>query len=127
MTRSIAFAARLAGLSMAVTMFSGLSGCTWVAVTPEADHIRIVSSEALEDCERVGTTKARTKTSIGVFARSKKKVAEELETLARNDAPELGGNTIVAEGPVSDDGMQRFAIYDCPIAAGSAASGNDAL
>jgi len=58
---------------------TALSGCTWVALAPDADG------------------------------------AEELTTLARNDAPELGGNTVVAEGPVSNEGVQRFAIYNCPV------------
>ena len=91
-----------------------LSGCTWVALVPDAEDVQVGESNALDDCVRVGTTKARTKTRIWIFSRSEKKVAEELTTLARNDAPELGGNTVVAEGPVSNDGLQRFAIYDCP-------------
>jgi hypothetical protein len=95
---------------------TALSGCTWVALTPDADGVRVTASDALDACTQVGTTKARTKVRVGFFARSEKKVAEELATLARNDAPELGGNTVVAEGPVSADGVQRFAIYDCPLA-----------
>jgi hypothetical protein len=92
----------------------GSAGCTWVKLTPEADSVRVSSEDMLEGCTKVGTTKARTKTRIGFIARSEKKVAEELATLARNDAPELGGNTVVAEGSVDADGMQRFAVYDCP-------------
>jgi hypothetical protein len=98
---------------------TALSGCTWVALTPDADSVRIGASDALDGCTQVGTTKARTKVRVGFFARSEKKIAEELTTLARNDAPELGGNTVVAEGAVSADGVQRFAIYDCPTASES--------
>jgi hypothetical protein len=72
------------------------------------------TSNVIEGCTRVGTTKTRTKLKVGFFTRGEKKVAEELATLARNDAPELGGNTVVADGPVDADGMQRFSIYDCP-------------
>jgi len=124
-TRPPKAAARRAILSMAwlvLLALSLLSGCTWVAVAPDATHVRIAPSDTLGDCKQVGTTKTRTKARIGIFVRSEKKVAQELETLARNDAPELGGNTIAAEGPVSADGMQRFAIYDCPTAAASATS-----
>ena len=95
-------------------LFVGLSGCTWVALTPEAETVRIGTADGLTGCTRVGTTKARTKSRIGIFARDQKKVAEELATLARNDSVELGGNTIVADGPVSAEGTQRFALYDCP-------------
>jgi hypothetical protein len=92
----------------------GLSGCTWVALTPEAESVRIGTVDEQADCTRVGTTKARTKSKIGIFARGQKKVAEELSTLARNDSVELGGNTVVADGPVTAEGTQRFTIYDCP-------------
>ncbi len=106
----------LATTTMLVVFSMALSGCTWVALTPDAEDVRVSASDALNDCVHVGTTKARTKTHVWLFGRSDKKVAEELATLARNDAPELGGNTVVAEGPVSDEGVQRFAIYNCPIA-----------
>jgi hypothetical protein len=100
--------------SLAVLIAIAPVGCTWVALTPEAESVRVVPPEATAACERVGSTKARTKASVGIFPRSDEKVAEELETLARNDAPELGGNTVVAEGPVDEEGVQRFGIYACP-------------
>lgn len=103
-----------------IAFTAGLPGCTWVALAPDADHIRIAAKDTLGECTQVGTTKARTKVRIGIFVRNEEKVAKELSTLARNDAPELGGNTIIAEGPVNADGMQRFAIYDCPVASDSA-------
>jgi hypothetical protein len=90
------------------------SGCAWVALTPDAANVQLGSTDRLDGCELVGTTKARTKSKVGIFARSEEKVAEELATLARNDAPELGGNTVIAEGPVSNEGTQRFSIYSCP-------------
>jgi hypothetical protein len=101
--------------SLLFTLVILSSGCTWVALTPEAAEVQIGASNAIDGCTRVGTTKARTRLRIGFFFRSEKKVSEELTTLARNDAPELGGNTVVAEGPVDADGMQRFAVYDCPV------------
>ena len=104
----------LAVATVLIALITNLSGCTWVALAPDADQVRIGGSDGVDECTRVGTTKARTKVRIGIFARNEEKVARELTTLARNDALELGGNTIVAEGPVSADGMQRFAIYDCP-------------
>lgn len=110
MPRSHLFATVLIIISV-----GALTGCTWVALAPDAEGVRIGESDALDGCTQVGTTKARTKVRVGIFARSEKKVAEELATLARNDAPELGGNTVVAEGPVSADGVQRFAVYDCPL------------
>jgi hypothetical protein len=103
--------------SLLLTLVILSSGCTWVALTPEAAEVQIGASNAIDGCTRVGTTKAHTVVRIGFFFRSEKKVSEELTTLARNDAPELGGNTVVAEGPVDADGMQRFSVYHCPVGA----------
>lgn len=100
-----------------VAFIAPISACTWVALTPEAERVEVRSSDSLNGCHKVGTTKARSKASVGIFARSDEKVAEELATLARNDAPELGGNTVVADGPVAKDGTQRFTIYSCTMAA----------
>jgi hypothetical protein len=41
-----------------------------------------------------------------------RKVAGELEALARNEAALMGGDTVVAELPVKD-GRQVFGVYRC--------------
>ena len=92
-----------------------VAGCTWVALNPEADGIRVAPDAAsVADCQQVGGVRARTKASVGFFSRSTEKVALELETLAKNDAVELGANTILAEAPPSIDGVQHFKAYRCP-------------
>lgn len=112
---------RVVLISSFVLLLAGAPvGCTWVKLAPGAEGVRVAEPSATAACERVGTTKARTKSSVGIFPRSDEKVATELETLARNDAPELGGNTVVAEGPVDEEGVQRFGVYACP-------SGPDAM
>lgn len=93
-------------------------GCTWVALTPQAESIRVAPNEAaVADCQQVGGVRARTKARVGFFSRSTEKVALELETLAKNDSVELGANTILAEGSPSIDGAQRFRAYRCPAVA----------
>ncbi len=96
-----------------VLMFVGLSGCTWVKLTTEGEQVAVMS-RADPACKKLGRT-----TSIGVselasIDRNEAKVATELETLARNQAPGLGGNTIVPNGPVSKEGEQTFTVYQCP-------------
>jgi hypothetical protein len=39
-------------------------------------------------------------------------VAEELATLARNSAAQLGGDTVVPTSEIVD-GTQTFAVYNC--------------
>jgi hypothetical protein len=88
--------------------------CAWVSLEPEAETVRVApSAEAVQGCQKVGTIQSQTTARIGFIARSKKKISEELDTLARNNAAEMGADTIVAEGPPSVEGQQRFAAYRC--------------
>jgi len=54
------------------------------------------------------------KAEIAKVDRKQTKVAIELETLARNYAVGMGGNTIVAEDAMTDDAQQTFIVYNCP-------------
>ena len=93
---------------------TSLLGCTWVPLTPEAESVRVVSSpEALTSCKKLGVVRSQTRARIGLFARSEEKISEELTALARNNAAEMGADSIVADGPPSVDGRQRFIAYRC--------------
>lgn len=98
-----------------ITLFivvSGLTACTWVEPTKESSDVIVVKAFNVETCKKVGTTTASVKHKVGIFTRSEEKVAEELTTLAKNKAAEMGGDSIVAQGePV--DGSMSFDIYQC--------------
>lgn len=96
------------------TIFLGLvSGCTWVKLTNEGEKVYVVQASELTGCTRIGTTQATGKERIGILERNQEVVAEELEALARNSAARMGGDTIVADGPVTD-GHRTYVVYDCP-------------
>ena len=98
-----------------VSLSMSAAGCTWVPLTPEATDIRVAPTKsAVADCEHVGDIRAQTRSRIGFVSRSPEKVAEELESLARNDAVELGANVILAQGSPTLEGAQRFRAYRCP-------------
>jgi hypothetical protein len=88
-------------------------GCTWVPLTEEGANVRILRADAAADCEKVSTVSSKTADRVLVFARSEQKVREELESLARNEAAEAGGNAIVPLGTVAN-GRQSFDVYRCP-------------
>jgi hypothetical protein len=98
-------------LSMAVFALL-LSACTWVELTPAGDTVRIVSANEVEGCKRLGTTTASLRDKILGIERNQERVQRELNTLARNGAADMKGDTVV---PISepDDGKQRFAVYRC--------------
>lgn len=122
--------ARLIQLGLATTaslLLFSLAGCTWVPLTPSGESVQFMpSSSDLRGCERVGAVTAQTKSRVGFIARNEDTILEELQTLARNDAAEMGANRVVAEGPPSTEGRQRFAAYRCPSASSTRATSGGA-
>ncbi len=96
-----------------ILLIIGLSGCTWVKLTSEGENVTVMSS-ADPACKKVGSTTSIGRSEVASVDRNKAKVATELETLARNHAAGMGGNAIVVEGPVTEEGQQTFAVYKCP-------------
>ena len=90
-----------------------LGGCTWVHMAPGASAVRVIGAGgAPAGCERRGEIAVSVKDSIAFYERNDLRVREELETLARNEAPGLQADTIQPlAAPAS--GEQRFAAYHC--------------
>ena len=89
-----------------------LAGCAWVKLEPGAEEVRVLEGGGTAGCERLGQITASVRDRVAAVQRRATKVEEELATLARNSALELGGDTIVPLGPV-DDGQRSFAVYRC--------------
>ena len=90
----------------------GLPSCTWVEPTKEGLDVTLVKPYNVETCIKLGETTASVKHQIGPVTRSEEKVVEELVTLARNKAAEMGGDSIVTIAPVKD-GVMSFEVYKC--------------
>jgi hypothetical protein len=99
---------RIIVFSVALSMF----GCTWVSVTEEGQNVRVLQANATAGCQKIGNVSANTANHVTIFARSDRKIQEELESLARNEATELGGNAIVPVG-TEKEGRQSFDVYRC--------------
>lgn len=93
-----------------------LASCTWVKPKPGSEQIRVIpadqGAERVADCERLGTTRASVRDRVAGVQRKPGKVAEEIETLARTSAMEMGADTLVELGPVQG-GAREFAVYRC--------------
>jgi hypothetical protein len=88
------------------------AGCTWVDTTPQGEKVRVLAADEVTRCERVGHTNVSVKASVAGVNRSREKVQGELDTLARNSAPDLGGDTVVRASPV-EAGRQTYDVYRC--------------
>ena len=91
-----------------------LSACTWVKPTPQGSQVKFVeqNSDVLASCKKMGSLTTMVKHEIGFYKRSADKVNVELITFAQNEAVEMGGDTIAAEGP-AENGRRTFSVYRC--------------
>ena len=97
----------LAALAGAV----GLNACTFVHMAPGAREVRVLAS-APASCEKRGEVSVGVQDKVGFYERSAVQVRDELETLARNEAPAVGADAISPLGPPRD-GEQRWAMWRC--------------
>lgn len=96
-----------------VMLISGLAaGCAWVDLKPRGEKVRVLMAEEVGSCRELGRVSAVTAARVGFIARSKDTVQEEVYRLARNNAGDMGGDTIVPAGPLID-GEQPFKVYRC--------------
>ncbi len=91
-----------------------LSSCSWVRLNEGAGGVRVLDSGAsVSGCQYKGEISTSVTNRLAGLERNSIKVADELETLARNEAAQLGANTLRPESePVA--GEQRFTAYVCP-------------
>lgn len=89
-----------------------LPACTWVEPTKESSEVTLVKPFNVISCKKLSTTTAVVAKKVGFITRRDDTITEELITLAKNKAAELGGDSIVAQGPAVD-GSMKFDIYKC--------------
>lgn len=106
-------------LAAALATAALASGCTWVHMAPGASAVRVISAgPAPAGCERRGEITVSVKDRLGFYERNDLRVHEELETLARNEAPGVTADTIQPLAP-PNDGEQRFVAWRCGARAAS--------
>lgn len=113
----------MAGLLLSM---AGLPGCTFVKMAPGADAVRVAASkpDLSSSCQKRGEIAVSVKDRLGPYQRDEIRVRDELETLARNEAPGLGADTVQ---PVTEpkDGEQRWLAWRCAGAVPAAAKPAD--
>lgn len=89
------------------------SGCSFVQLKDGADEVKTLTAEQAANCQSVGTVTTKVVDEVLLISRNEETMAEELETLARNEAVHSKGNAIV---PISEieEGRRTFRVYTCP-------------
>jgi hypothetical protein len=86
--------------------------CTWVKLTAGGTAVRVAKEGEVSRCETKGRTHAQTTDRAWIFGRNPKTIAQELESLARNEAALMGGDTVVPATAI-EGGRQTFDVYLC--------------
>ena len=89
-----------------------LSACTWVELSPEGEKARVLDASEVTNCTYVGRTTSTTTEKVVGVKRHDEAIKQELTSLARNAASRMGGDTVVADGEITD-GRQVFLVYRC--------------
>jgi hypothetical protein len=90
-----------------------LSACSFVKMAPGADRIRVLRADQdASQCDKRGEIEVSVKDRLGPYERNEIRVIDELETLARNEAPGLGADTVQPLAPPAD-GVQRWRALRC--------------
>jgi len=93
-----------------------LSGCAshFIEVKKGSEQIVIVDADKISGCELKGKVNVSVLSKIGFITRNKEDVEANLDQLARNNALDMQGNTIVKLDS-SEFGRRNFSIYKCGI------------
>jgi hypothetical protein len=102
---------RLSVLVASTAIILSTGGCTWVHMAPGASAVKVVTATPA-GCQPRGEVEVSVKAALGPYERNSLRVHDELETLARNEAPGLGADTVQPLGEPAD-GKQRYAAFHC--------------
>jgi hypothetical protein len=89
-----------------------MSSCATVDLTTDGKKVRVLSPAEVSSCRELGKTNTSvTATALGV-ARPPETIKKELESIGRNSAANMGGDTVVPLTVIAD-GKQSFVVYKC--------------
>ena len=100
-------------VAVMVALVVAIGACSFVEMAPGGEDVRVVGPGQLPaGCIKRGEVEVSVKDRLGPYSRDEMRVKDELEVLARNEAPGLGADTVQPKGPPAD-GAQRFLAFQC--------------
>jgi hypothetical protein len=91
-----------------------LSACASDFIKPVvgAEQVQLVNANQVTACTSLGKVSVNVLAKVGIYTRDMKAVDDNLLQLGRNEAANLGGNTLVKDH-MPEYGKQVFAVYQC--------------
>lgn len=83
-----------------------------VKITPDGDNVAVLPASEVGRCTKTASMVVSVLDRVTVVDRKPARVERDLNTLARNDAPAYGGDTVV---PTTDvyNGKRNYDVYRC--------------
>jgi hypothetical protein len=103
---------KIVSISALSSVMLGCGASNWVQLTAPAQQVSLALPAQVTNCTRVGTSTANALDKLAFLQRGSQKLQEELVTLARNEAADMGGNRVVAESTITE-GRQTFGVFRC--------------
>jgi len=88
------------------------AGCATPKLNEGGEKIRVLAPNEVSSCRQLGKTNATVLDKVVGIDRPIESIGKELETMARNSASSMGGDTIVPL-TVVENGGQSFIVYKC--------------
>ena len=99
-----------------VPLIAGLNGCasSFIGVREGADRVSLADANQVGGCQSKGgiTISVFAKAGITGITRSEKDVEANMYQMARNNAVDVGADTVV-KGESPEFGKRTFAMYKC--------------
>ncbi len=96
----------------ALTVLQGGCVTNVVDVRPRSERVSVAQATQVGQCQVGGVTTMSVLAKVGFYDRSVADVDADLLQLARNDAVDLGGDTLVKETRPAV-GQETFKVYKC--------------
>ena len=98
-------------LSIIATTFL-ISACSGISLTDDGEKVRLLDPGEVSSCRELGKTNTSVTATVAGIERPEDTIAKELQTIARNGAARMNGDTIVPL-TIVEAGQQTFMVYKC--------------
>ena len=108
------FSKRMTGLVALGLLATGLSGCASKLIGERigADQVVLAKESEVARCKSLGRSTLSVLSSLGPITRSAEAVEENLLQMARNEAIDKGGDTVV-KGNSLEYGKRSYEVFKC--------------
>lgn len=102
------------GINIILGAFAAtFAACSFVSLNPQAENTTVLpKGSSYANCKFLGNTNVSIWSKATTF-QSQEKAESQLDTLARNEAASMGGNSVTPTSEIVN-GQRSYGVYNCP-------------